>query len=223
MTHRATPGPALPRRHLLGLLAPLLLAACDDSPPVRTDFPPLTYDYLGKLKLLVGTIDIDDAFSRRDTATTEHVENLAPVQPDAALARMARDRLIPAATSGHAVFVIEDASLTRAPGGFAGAMYVRLDVSTSDGTKAGFAEARANRTFNSTDPSDAGTRAALYELVKLMMSDMNVEFEYQVKRRLRDYLQTDDNTAPPPVPVQSQDLNPGTPAQASDPAPAPMQ
>ena len=219
MTDRS---PVPRRRYLLGLLAPLLLAACDDGPPARTDFPPLTYDYLGKLKLSVATIDIDDAFSKRDTATTGHVENLSPVQPAAALTRMARDRLIPAATSGHAVFVIEDASLTRAPGGFAGAMYVRLDVTTSDGAKAGFAEARANRTFNSTDTSEAGTRAALYELVKLMMSDMNVEFEYQVRRRLRDYLQTDDTTAPPPAPVQAQDLNTGTPP-ASAPAPAPMQ
>ncbi len=102
-------------------------------------------------------------------------------------------------------------------------MHVRLDVTTSDGAKSGFAEARVNRTYSGADTSDAATRAALYELVKLMMRDMNVEFEFQVKRRLRDYLQTEDSTAPAPAPVQSQDLNTGAPAPGGAPAPAPMQ
>jgi len=218
MTARAAAGRCVPRRRLLGLslLVPLLLAACSDTPPPPTDFPPLVYDYLSKLRLTVATIDIDNAFARLDTADPAHVEAMAPVQPAETLRRMAQDRLIPAGSSGHAVFVIEDASLMQMPGGFQGAMHVRLDVSTSDGAKGGFAEAQVSRTYTTTDTSDAGTRAALYDLVKLMMRDMNVEFEYQVKHQLRDDLQPGDQIAPAPPPVQTQDLNTGAPVPPTD-------
>ena len=213
------------RRHLLAvpLLLPFLLAACEDSTPPPPAFPPLTFGYLSKLRLSVATIDVDNAFEQRGTADSQHVEQLAPQSPADALRRMAQDRLIPAGAGGHAVFVIEDASLLRVPGGFEGRMAVRMDVSAADGMKSGFAEAKASRTYSTSDTSDAATRAALYTLVKLMMSDINVEFEYQVKRKLRDYLQTDDGTAPAPPPVQSQDINSAAPLPGTDPAPAPMQ
>jgi hypothetical protein len=212
----------LPRRRLLAvpLLLPLVLAACDSGPPTRTDFPPLAYDYLSKIKLAVATVDIDDDFDRRATTEGQHVEASAPVRPADALKRMAQDRLLPAGSTGHAVFVIEDASLLRTASGFEGSMAVRLDVSTSDGQQSGFAEAKVSRTYGTDDTSEAGTRAALYTMVKLMMSDMNVEFEYWVKHKLRDYVQTDEQTAPPPEPVQSQDINGAVPQPGTDQVPA---
>ncbi len=205
---------------ILPLLLPLLLGACDSGPAPNADFPPLSYDYLGKLRLSVATIDMDNEFAKQGGGDPD-VAALAPVQPADALMRMAQDRLLVSGTSGHAVFVIEDASLIRAPGGFAGTLVVRLDVSTSDGIKSGFAEARVSRTYSAPDTSDAGTKAALYDLVKLMMSDMNVEFEYQVRHKLRDYLQLNEGTAPAPPPVQTQDLNTGAPVPGTD-APPPM-
>jgi hypothetical protein len=218
MTARAAaPGPRLLRRHLLGgflLALPLLLAACETAAPPPTDFPPLTYGYLSKLRLNVATVDIEDSVTA-EGSDPQHVEALAPVRPVDALRQMAQDRLLPAGTAGHAVFIIQDASLLRAPGGFAGTMHVRLDISTSEGAPSGFADARVSRTYATSDTSEAGTRAALYDLVKLMMSDMNVELEYQVKHQLRDYLQPGDQTAPPPPPVQMQDLNTGTPMPAT--------
>jgi hypothetical protein len=220
MTANRDDRPGLRRRRLL-LALPLLLAACDDTPPPRTEFPPLEFGYLLKLRLNVATIDIDDASAPRDTADVEHVEALAPLAPADALRRMAQQRLITAGTAGHAVFVIEEASLTRSPGGFAGAMRVRLDLTAAEGGRSGHLEARAIRTYATGDTSEAGTRAALYELVRLMMSDMNVELEYQAKRSLRDSLVQDDGTAPPPPPVQSQDLTPGAPAPGTDQAPPP--
>ena len=225
LTDRADAAPG-PTRRLFALmlapllLSPLLLGGCDDQPPPPV-YPPLSFDFLPKLRLSVATIDIDDAFSKLGTAEREHVEEFAPMRPVDALRLMARQRLIPAGSNGHAVFVIEDASLLRVPGGFEGTMHVRLDVSTSDGAKSGFAEARVSRTYTTPDTSDAGTRAGLYQLVKLMMGDMNVELEYQVKHQLRDYLQTGDGTAPPPPPVQTQDLNTGAAPLAPDPTSVP--
>jgi hypothetical protein len=198
---------------MLLLLILLVLGACDSGSPPAPDFPPLTYDYLGKLHLSVASIDVDNEFAAKGGGNPD-VAALAPVQPADALIRMAQDRLVASGNGGHAVFVVEDASLARAPGGFAGTLAVRLDVSTSDGIKSGFAEARVARTYSNPDTSDTGTKAALYQLVKLMMADMNVEFEYQVKHKLRDYLQPDDGIAPAPPPVQTQDLNTGAPPPA---------
>jgi hypothetical protein len=47
-----------------------------------------------------------------------------------------------------------------------------------------------------------------------MMSDMNVEFEFQVRRSLKEYLQDTATAVPTPAPVQSQDLAPPTPLAA---------
>ncbi len=45
-------------------------------------------------------------------------------------------------------------------------------------------------------------------MVKQMMSDMNIEFEYQLHRSLRDYLQTTEPAAPAPGPVEKLELAP---------------
>jgi hypothetical protein len=47
-----------------------------------------------------------------------------------------------------------------------------------------------------------------------MMDDINVEFEYQLRRSLSEYLQTTSPGAPPPPPVQSQDLDSTPPSAA---------
>jgi hypothetical protein len=194
---------------MLLLAAPsMLLVSCEGQPPPPV-YAPLVYDYLPKLKLKVGSIDIDNAFAQTNTDKYRHVEALAPVQPADALARMARDRLVQVGVSGHAVFIIEDASLIRTDDGFAGKMAVRLEVATADGTKSGFAEAQVSRTYATVDTSELGTRDALYKLVKLMMDDMNVEFEFEVKKKLHDYL--DEGDASVPAPIQSQDLGPTPP------------
>jgi hypothetical protein len=47
-----------------------------------------------------------------------------------------------------------------------------------------------------------------------------VEFEYQIRQKLKDFLQAGEGTAPPPAPVEQQDLNPGAPPPPSG-GPAP--
>lgn len=199
----------------LSLCLPALLTACG-GPPVPTSFAPLSWDYLPPLKLNVASIDIDDSWApgsgRRDQGM------LAPTPPVEALRKMAEDRLVAAGTSGRAVFVIEEASIVQSRDKYAGTFAVRLDISTSEGTRSGYAEARVMRTRNIDDDSPGGKRAELYDLVKRMMADMNVELEYQVRRSLHDYLLTGAPVAPTPGPVQQQDLAPPT-AVLAPPAP----
>ena len=79
-------------------------------------------------------------------------------------------------------------------------MAVELDIYTSANTRAGFAEARVSRT-HSGDVDDL--RATLYDMTKDMMDTMNVEFEFQLRRSLRDWLLPDSAV---PIPVQQQPL-----------------
>jgi hypothetical protein len=78
------------------------------------------------------------------------------------------------------------------------------------------------------DDSREGIRAELYDMVKQMMASMNVELEFQIRRSLRDYLESGQPGAPPtPGPVEQQDLPPpasvppSTLAPTLAPAPAP--
>lgn len=202
----------------LGLAVPLLLAGCGDdggtSQPVVYQQP--NYGYLTKLRLNVAQVAIDDNWVPTvRPGQPQHVESLSPVAPVAALRQMAQDRLLTGGSSGSARFTIEDASILRgASDRLDGSFAVRLDIDTSDGQRAGFAEARVVRSMTLGGATDGG-RATAYALVKQMMDDMNVEFEYQVRHSLGEYLQSTDPIAAP-TPVQSQDLgSPGSPPPLS--------
>ena len=178
----------------LALLLPLAAAACGGNEPMR-ELPPLRYDYLKPLPLNVATVDVGDA------PPPSPIEAQSPAPAGKALRQMALDRLIAGGTSGRAAFVIDEARVDRVSGGLQGVLAVHLDVVTTESVRAGFAEARVTRT--ATVPGDL--RVALYDLTRQMLDDMNVEFEYQVRRSLRDWLQ-DTVTAPPPAPVEQQEL-----------------
>ena len=51
---------------------------------------------------------------------------------------------------------------------------------------------------------DTPLDAVLYQITKTLMDTMNVEFEYQVRRSLRDWLIA--APAPAPAPVEQQPL-----------------
>lgn len=195
--------PALAARRAL-LVAALAggLAACVETPPPQS-FAPLSYDYLTKLRLRVVTIEIDDAYTPKTVTNGEHMEAQAPEAPAAALRRMAQDRLVAGGEGGHGVFTIEDASLVRIGDRYEADFAVHLDVASADGTRSGYASARVTRTRQISDYSPEGTRRELYALTKAAMDDMNVEFEYQVRKSLRDYLMSPGDA---PAPVEQQDL-----------------
>lgn len=185
------------------LLLPLLAVACGGTETPRT-FPVPSYSYLTPIRLNVANIEVDD---RSPSASGNSVEGASPLRPSDALKQMANDRLVAAGSAGRAVFVIDQASLTRVNGGIEGLMAVHLDVFAGQGgERAGFAEARVARRRTSTDTGE-DSRAVLYDFTVQMMNDMNVEFEFQVKRSLRDWLQGTAGSAPLPPPVQTEDLS----------------
>ena len=98
----------------LAVLLPLFAAGCGGEPeaPPRVFSPP-DYAYLTKLRLNVGEVAIDD----HTVPGGDDLSAQAPTPPAVALRQMATDRLFAAGTSGRAVFVIDQASITRDPNG----------------------------------------------------------------------------------------------------------
>ena len=189
----------LARRALL--LLPILAAGCGDDGPARTGFAPLTFSYLTPLRLNVAAIE------EAPPPPPGPLDDINPAPPAQALVRMAQDRLGAGGSLGRAVFVIDDATITRTGGGLNGTMAVHLDVLTSDGTRAGFAEARVSRRAEGVG---SDLPAALHDMTAQMMQDMNVEFEFQVRQSLHEWLQ-EATTAPPPPTVEQQPLSPPKP------------
>ncbi len=191
----------MPITRRLALCLPVLLAACGDDGPTRRDFPPLQYGHLTPLRLNVASVSL------ADPPPPGPLDAQSPAPAGQALQRMAGDRLSAGGSAGSAVFTIDEAVIARVPGGLAGTLAVHLDVLTSAGGRSGFAEARVSRRAVGGSPD---LQTALYEITRQMMDDMNVEFEFQVRRSLREWLQ-EATTAPAPAPVERQELSaPGT-------------
>ena len=184
----------LPRR--MALLLPVALAACSGDDEARQDFPALHYGYLTPLRLNVGAVDVGEL----PPPGPLDAENPAP--PGQALRQMALDRIGAGGTTGRAVFHIDAAQIVQGGGGLQGVMAVHLDILDPGGGRVAFAEARVSRL---SDGSRGGLRAGLYNITKSMMDDMNIEFEFQVRRSLKAWLQ-DATTAPAPAPVEQQNL-----------------
>lgn len=206
----------LPRRAwVLGVLA--LLAGCAPSPPPV--FEKLDFDYLTKLRLDVARVDIDDSWA--PSGGGRQVGYLAPTRPEVALRAMAASRLLPAGTQGRAVFVIDNASVIQQGDSYVGSFAVHLDLFDGADAPNGHVEARVRATRAVSDDGDVdAVRTDLDTLVRKMMSDMNVEFEYQLRHTLGDRLQRTTPEAPTPQ-VEQQDLNAPPGARVAPPRPAP--
>ena len=193
-----------------------LLAACATEEAVGPYVPPgpPSYAHLMPLQLKVGTLEIQEAGS----GTAFLVDQSAPLQPADVMMRMAQDRLSAAGGPGKARFLIQTASLTREGGASGGVfspasetfrcvMRCQVEIISTEDSILARASAEAARAV--TGPvRDAAERAALAErAVKLAGQDLNVEFEYQLRRHLRAWLQL---VAPPgetlPQPVEREAL-----------------
>ena len=201
------------------LLLPILLAGCGGRE--KRDYAPLRYDYLTPLRLNVSTLQIEQRFVPSGAAPD--VSQLAPVPPVRALRTMAEDRLQALGSAGVAVFVIQDASLTRRRDTLSGSLAVELGIFSAPTTRAAYAQARVSRTFTG-DLDDLPSR--LYDMTKAMMDQMNVEFEYQVRRSLGAWLMSAATTQAPvrqePLPGGGLPAPVPMPPTGGPPAPVPM-
>jgi hypothetical protein len=206
-------------RHLTrrqALLLPIALVACSQEEPAV--FAPLRYDYLPPIQLNVATVEVEQRFIPSGIPPDVTAEDPAP--PVEALRAMATGRLQTFGVSGRAVFAILNASLTRQGNVIAGAMAVSLIVYGADGNQAGFAEAHVE---HSQSGDIDNLRKTLYDITKTMMDNMNVEFEFQVRRNLRAWLTT---PAAPDTPVEQTPLTQSPqpqPSQPQSPQPQPSQ
>jgi hypothetical protein len=197
------------------LIVPLGLAACsDDTPPPTEAYTQLHYEYLPKLRLNVGTITVDD---RAHPMGPGDIAAQSPAIPSLALEQMAHDRLFAAATAGAANFVIDQASIVRLPNGtLSGTLSVHLDIVTPTGGSAGYAAAEVERQhIPGSDPENLQNN--LYDLTKLMVDAMNVEFEYQLRKSLAAWLVTG---AAVPAAVVAQPLDQAPPVATPVPPPS---
>ncbi len=210
--------PTLKRRTLL-LGLPLAAIGCATDEP--TSLPPLVtgYRHLTPLRLNVGEIAFVDP-----AAAVVRVDAPAPLRPEAEIRRMGEERLIASGTAGQARFVVRAAEFRRerlTPAGgltglFAGEPGERLtsrvgvefELRDAEG-QAARVEAEARRTRTLPDgTSPAARQRAAEEIVRQAMDDLNVEFEFQVRRVLRAWIV--DVSVPAPGAVEREEL--GRPA-----------
>lgn len=184
------------RRLVLSL--PLAFAACGPSEPEF--YEPLSWEYLPPIPLNVATIEVEQRFF--PSGISPDVTAQAPIKPVEALRTMISDRLRSFGTKERAVVVIQDASLIRRDSTISANLSILLTIYREGGDRAGFVEARVTR----REQGGSGSlRHSLYQVVKSMMDQMNVELEFQIRRNLKDYIvePTAPGTAVEQAPLES--------------------
>ncbi|WP_215746272.1 hypothetical protein [Gluconobacter sp. P1C6_b] len=209
----------MPVRYWTGLSALVLslgVAACSDGDADQT-FPPLDYSYLSQIHLNVASIDVQD----EAPAAPGSLSAKAPVAPDQALKAMANQRLVASGTSGKADFIIKQAYLNRAgDNAVTGAMDVQLNVADAGNQHTGFVHARITHKLDAGD-RDPTSRKELYTLTSQMMQDMNVELEFQIRKKLLSWMTDAAGTPLVNGGIQQQTLGaPGTEPVAAPTTPA---
>ena len=186
----------LARRSLL--LLPLAAAACSESPPPRTSFPLLRYDYLNPIGLNVASVDT--VVRLYGSGGSGDLTQSAPADLIGAVQQMAADRLKAWGSSGRAEYVVTEASLFQRSGAYEGGLAVELDVyPAGSNQRAAYAEARV---FRRTETDTDDVRGTLYDLEKQLLDALNVELEFQVRRNLKDWLVAAPASVPAPVNAQ---------------------
>jgi len=219
-------------------LLPALVAGCATSEQPSSSLPPLVTGYAHLTPLRLNVLDIEVMIPGIGPAF--RVDEPAPLRPPEEVARMGRERLFADGTTGRARFLVEQASLLRekmgedsffttAPERLTCALRCRVEILGGDDRRIAFATAEVRRLFTLGDPSASGARRQAAEtLVRNAMADLNVEFEYQVRQNLRDWLRAAP-AAPGSAAVEREDLGRGsgrggapTSAPAAAPTPGPQ-
>lgn len=198
---RRTGRPAAVRRRPFLLLLPPFAASCARPEPPPPFVAPLSWTHLTPLPLDVAALEV---VPTAPPPQPGDVGALLSTPPAEAVRGMARDRLSAVGASGQAVFLVTAASLARGRGGaLRCALGCRLEVTgkgaAEDGEGPGFVEASVDHDVSG--PDAARPRAADL-LLRRAMEDLNVEFEFRLRRNLRRWLAAaaaPGAAVPPPV------------------------
>ncbi|MFC0408468.1 hypothetical protein [Roseomonas elaeocarpi] len=210
----------LSRRHALVLPLPLLAAACGGGDAPVTELPRIEgYSYLTPLRLNVASLDIQPPQPGADV----RVSQPAPLNPVDEVLRMGRDRLSAVGSTGTARFSVETASLLRTRLGGGGlfsepserldcVLRCQVEILDAGNRRVAFAQAEVRRTATMAEGGANTPAGNARQVVGKAMDDLNVEFEVQVRRNLRDWLQVTNPIVnePPPGSIQREELPRGT-------------
>jgi hypothetical protein len=164
-----------------------LVASCARPEPPAPPLAPMSWAHLTPLPLDVARVEV--APTSPPPPPGDIGARLTP-SPAEAVRGMARDRLSPVGVSGQAVFSVTTASLVRERGALRCALGCRLEITGKTGGGGveegpGFIEAAAQR---SVSGAEAARPRAADLLLRRAMDDLNVEFEFQLRRNLRRWL-----------------------------------
>ena len=173
--------------HFSSLAVLVALAGCGSPPPPQY-FPPLNYSYLPPLVLKVANLNIRDDYVPSPDTVALLAQDPAP--PAETLLAMLRHRVVASGAPGTGTVTIQNASVHQVDGTLTGAMTVDVSVTSPDGLSTGYAEATvsASRTAPDSDDGPDAMQAALYDLSKQLMDDMNVQLQYQMQHNLSGWL-----------------------------------
>lgn len=192
----ALPRPARLAALLLGLVGLLVLGACT-TPPPEAAFPQITFAHKAPIKLAVGEVVVERAYS--SPGAPPNVEHLFQVPPGAAAERWARDRLVAAGTGGRARYVVKEASVVEVPletsGGIKGLvtteqserydarLAVEIELVAEGGRTEGTATARAERSISVPEDATLTEREqAWFRMVETMMTELDAQLEQTIRK-----------------------------------------
>jgi hypothetical protein len=197
----------MPTRRSVLTLPLLATAAACAGPQALPPLPepgPVSYRHLTRLPLNVAVVEVLPA-------PPEPVPAETTPSPAEAVRIMAQDRLVAVGTTGQAVFTVTAATLQRGPGRLACLVACRLEIlAGGSGGRLGFVEAQAQRVVTG---AEASRPRAADALLRRAMDDLNVEFEFQLRRSLADWLvpvapdSAGGIPAPAPAEVSREDLS----------------
>lgn len=171
----------MPTRRAL-LLLPFAAAACAAPEPAHVPPGPVRFDHLTPLSLNVAAVEV--APGGPPPQAGDIGARLLP-SPLEAVRIMGRDRLLAVGTTGEARFVVSQAAMIQGRDSLTCLVGCRLEILSAEGQRVGFVEAQSRRAVSG---ADAGRPRAAEALLRNAMDDLNVEFEFQLRRALKDWL-----------------------------------
>jgi hypothetical protein len=188
------------------LLLPLAFAACSTPEPAYVPPGPMRFNHLTPLPLNVASIEVVPGGPPPQLGDIG--ARLSP-SPTEAVRIMGQDRLLAVGTTGEARFTVSQAAMIQGRDSLTCLVACRLEILSAEGERLGFVEAQSRRAVSGTD---ANRPRAAEALLRNAMDDLNVEFEFQLRRALKDWLvkatpgAEGTIPAPPPAGVTVEEL-----------------